>query len=62
MNENTETRCCKKCGCEFMSTNKKKLCANCSRNQNEKLKKSILTCMSIGVTIGGFYIKRKKHK
>ncbi len=39
MNENTETRYCKKCGCELMSTNKKKLCADCFRKLNEKLQK-----------------------
>ena len=39
MNENTETRYCKKCGCELMSTNKKKLCADCFRKRNEKLQK-----------------------
>ncbi|MBO5575495.1 MAG: hypothetical protein J5956_04260 [Ruminococcus sp.] len=29
-----EIRYCKKCGCELMSTNKKKLCENCRRNKN----------------------------
>jgi len=38
MNENQETRYCKKCGCELMSTNKKKLCENCRRNRINNIK------------------------
>ncbi len=59
MNENTETRYCKKCGCELMSTNKKKLCADCFRKRNEKLQKIGLYCMSVITLISGYCIKGK---
>ena len=42
MNENIEIRYCKKCGCELMSTNKKKLCENCRRNRNQAIKNTAL--------------------
>lgn len=40
MSEKNEIRYCKKCGCELMSTNKKKLCENCRLEKTEKGKKA----------------------
>lgn len=44
MNKNEETgiRRCKKCGCELVSTNRHKLCDNCRRERNAKIRKGIL--------------------
>ena len=41
-NENEEeTRYCKKCGCELASTNKHKLCEDCRRTRNKKIRDRI---------------------
>ena len=58
MNENKETRYCKKCGCELMSTNKKKLCENCRRKRNEKIRNGAL---GIGSTAAAVTIAFLKH-
>ena len=46
-----EVRYCKKCGCELMSTNKKKICDNCRSKRIDKVKKGV-EC--VGATVGGF--------
>jgi|GEM_PF-925016 len=33
-----EIRYCKKCGCELASTNRHKLCENCRRSRNKKIR------------------------
>ncbi len=53
MSEKNEIRYCKKCGCELMSTNKKKLCENCRRNRNQTIKN---TALGIGGTVVGVVI------
>lgn len=42
MSENMEIRYCKKCGCELMSSNTKKLCESCRRNRNNNIKKGLI--------------------
>ena len=37
-----ETRYCKKCGCELVSTNKHKLCDNCRHSRNETIRNNVL--------------------
>ena len=49
MNEKTEIRYCKKCGCELVSTNKNKLCENCRRTRNQGIKKIGGTLAVLGV-------------
>lgn len=43
-------RFCKKCGCELVSTNKKKKCANCQRVTGKKIKDNSLKVL--GVSLG----------
>lgn len=37
-----ETRYCKKCGCELMSTNTHKLCDNCRHTRNAKIRNDVI--------------------
>ena len=51
MSENMEIRYCKKCGCELMSSNRKKLCESCRRNRNNKIKNGFIPFVSTAVTV-----------
>ena len=37
-----ETRYCKKCGCELVSTNTHKLCDNCRHTRNAKIRTGVI--------------------
>lgn len=47
---NNEIRRCKKCGCELMSTNKRKLCEHCRRERAETIKTGV---KAVGVAVVG---------
>lgn len=54
MNKNDEvdeTRFCKKCGCELVSTNKRKLCENCRRNRNKQIGRALAGIGTTAVSI-----------
>lgn len=54
--EEEETRYCKKCGCELASTNKHKLCENCRRTRNKKIRDRITIFVSaIGL---GYFVQK----
>ena len=44
-----EIRYCKKCGCELTSTNKRKLCENCRRARNKKIRELVVGVGSTAV-------------
>lgn len=48
-NNNNEVRFCKKCGCELVSTNKHKTCANCRHSRNEKIKNRFIAPAALAV-------------
>jgi hypothetical protein len=56
-----EIRYCKKCGCELMSTNKKKLCENCRRNKNGTIGK-ISGAVVSALGLAGVVLFRKAKK
>ena len=56
-----EIRYCKKCGCELMSTNKKKLCENCRRNKNGTIGK-ISGAAGSALGLAGVVLFRKAKK
>ena len=56
-----EIRYCKKCGCELMSTNKKKLCENCRRNKNGTIRK-ISRAAGSALGLAGVVLFRKAKK
>lgn len=56
-----EIRYCKKCGCELMSTNKKKLCENCRRNKNGTIRK-ISGAVVSALGLAGVVLFRKAKK
>ncbi len=57
-----EIRYCKKCGCELMSTNKKKLCENCRRNKNGTIRKISEAAGSALACLAGVVLFRKAKK
>lgn len=60
-NKDPEIRCCKKCGCELVSTNKHKLCDNCRRERNTTIRKGVLNVAAM-VGSGALVIVTKgKH-
>ena len=56
-----EIRYCKKCGCELMNTNKKKLCENCRRNKNGTIRK-ISGAAGSALGLAGVVLFRKAKK
>ena len=56
-----EIRYCKKCGCELMSTNKKKLCENRRRNKNGTIGK-ISGAVVSALGLAGVVLFRKAKK
>ena len=60
MNENLEKRFCKKCGKELMSTNKKKICANCRNTRNSKIKKFLSVPLVAVMSVTAYKFKGTK--
>ena len=56
-----ETRYCKKCGCELVSTNKHKLCDNCRHSRNEKIRNRVVGIGTTALSIGLIVLTRGKH-
>lgn len=50
-NDNTQIRYCRKCGCELISTKKKKLCDNCRRERAKNIRSFAGAIFSIGVLV-----------
>lgn len=59
--EVTETRYCKKCGCELASTNKHKLCDNCRRKQVENIRNGVLGVAGTVGSVALFIFTKGKH-
>lgn len=59
MREKTEIRYCEKCGCELMSTNKKKLCDNCRRTRDQNGKWVFGIAGVLGTVVLTFITKGK---
>ena len=57
---NNEIRHCKKCGCELMSTNKRKLCEHCRRERVETVKTTAKAVGGAALSIGLFVLSRGK--
>ena len=68
MNESSEIRYCKKCNCELMSTNKKKLCANCRKEKISNIRNgallfgAVITTLVTGGAISAFRKNGDKDK
>lgn len=59
--EQSDVRYCKKCGCELVSANKHKLCDNCRRKRNAKVRNGI-GILGVGTGSFAFFIVKKgKH-
>ncbi len=50
--ETPDIRNCKKCGCELVSTNKRKLCEHCRRERAEKWKRRGEWALGIAGVVG----------
>lgn len=63
-NKGPEIRYCKKCECELVSTNKRKLCDNCRRERNANIRKDVLgavgTVGSIALIVTNIVAKGKR--
>lgn len=56
-----EIRYCKKCGCELVSTNMHKLCDNCRRERNAKIRKDVLGALGTVGSVVLFIVTKGKH-
>lgn len=56
----TRIHYCKKCGCELMSTNKKKLCANCKDTRNNTIKKILSVPLVAAISVATYKFKGTK--
>ena len=54
-------RYCKKCGCELVSTNKHKLCANCRRKRNAEIRNNVLGFVGTAGSFALFIVTKGKH-
>lgn len=58
--EQSSIRYCKKCGCELVSTNKRKLCDNCRRERNANVSEIICVVGTIASSVL-FFVTKGKH-
>lgn len=60
-NKGPEIRYCKKCECELVSTNKRKLCDNCRRERNANFRKDVLGAVGMVGSIALFIVAKGKR-
>lgn len=57
----SEVRFCKKCGCELVSTNMRKLCDNCRRERDSKIRNGVIGAVGTVGSIALFIITKGKR-
>ena len=60
MSEKQEIRYCKNCGCELVSTNKKKICENCHYKNVQAIRKTLGIAGTVALCAVGFFVNGGK--